>query len=263
MMRRRAQGFTLIELLIVIAIISLLIALLLPSGQGIRDRVNRARCQAQLRGLANAYMAYVTTIGKHRFPPLWSTGEYIGNGQYAAWYYPQHDYRITVYGRFDTAFGPLIWHGFVRDSETFICPAIHDTGFEWFHDRDVPEGPDNFWSARSANVDPIEAFERYNQKHMNITNDHTRASYSIRPYLYPWSPSQVALNQGAKALMADNFPVPECVLERHRDAVNVAYLDGSVQYVTESMLWDNDMSWGFVPNLPTVMEIWQRLDQAQ
>ena len=204
-------------------------------------------------------MAYPSS---YSVPPLWSTSEYSGNGNYASWYYPQHDYRITVYGRFDAAFGPLLWHGLVRDSETFICPTIHDTGFEWFHTNVLPDSPDNFWSARSANVDPIEAYERYNQKHVATTSDHMRASYSIRPYMYPWGPSQMALNEGAKALIADNFPVPECVLERHRDSVNVAYLDGSVRYVTARILWDNEMSWSFVPTLPTVMEVWRTLVQG-
>jgi prepilin-type N-terminal cleavage/methylation domain-containing protein len=120
--RRRAAGYTLIELLIAIAIIAVLIGLLLPAVQMVRQAAQRTRCLNNLKQIGLAFHTYENANG--RFPPGWT--QYTSFVPYVLPFVEQdaiaRQFAFNVIHDGDTGTHPTARY----DIPSVICPLVPD-----------------------------------------------------------------------------------------------------------------------------------------
>ncbi len=113
----KKRSFTLIELLVVVAIIAVLIAILLPALQKVRNKTKLVQCSTSLRQVGQGVFTYSNDFSG--FAPV--NHNFFGNFQHVAWYGGWWN------------FGLLFGCKMIEDPKALYCP-----GFEGTWDSDTP-----------------------------------------------------------------------------------------------------------------------------
>ncbi len=217
MLSRRA-AFTLIELLVVIAIIAILIGLLLPAVQKVRDAANRVKCQNNLKQLGLATHNYISTFDG-TLPPART----IENGVDRWWF------GVLVGSEVDATRGTLM--PFLENNRAVLkCPNADPNKI-----KSKYNGGTGGYGYNYAYLAPISyspptwqpVWQPVKIGHVQATSNTIAFADTAGTWVDPWPSGDPILIE--VPLMEPPSGLYPTIHFRHAQTTNVCFLDGHVQ----------------------------------
>ena len=252
---RSRPAFSLVELLVVIGVVGLLLALLLPVVGAVRRAARSTKCLANLHQWGQAYQMYLGTNGGRSF----SLGK--------------------IPSRMDDGDNPLMWWEVLRPhqgeispgeiAETLLCPEATEPANVAPKDAFHAWGPERFWDTPTKIRGPYVGSYGFNSWLYHPAKEEDRMPEHLRlptkqadkvPVIFDCARFDIpVLDTDPPALFGAALPAgtkPGAMrwvsLERHKDGVNVVFLDGHAEHVPVPRLWGLKWSEQFTPRHVTV-----------
>lgn len=244
-MHKKKNGFTLIELLVVIAIIALLLTVLLPSLNKVKDRAKQIICKTNLRSVGLAIRLYLDDFDGKTYPD---------HGNEYQWFDPVTGMEVPPNS--PDAYWGLAYKDYTEDPKVFGCPAFNI---------------DHFYSTGSGTLLGGFGLNRYfedikvrsirSPSQFIVTQDHVEphpeandlfyiytGTYNLRDYRdgsrkeYYWAIFRHS--KKSRSLDAPGDPVRRAnILANPNGQSNTLWLDGSVSQMDETTGENVRQSW--------------------